>query len=448
MRMYDMINKKKRGHTLSTEEIRFIIEGFTNGSIPDYQMSALLMAIYFQGMTAAETADFTMAMVDSGDKVDLSGLQGVTVDKHSTGGVGDKTTLVVMPILAVFGLPVAKMSGRGLGHTGGTIDKLESIPGFNTDLPSEKFMQTVREHGICVAGQSANLAPADKKVYALRDVTATVDSIPLIAASIMSKKIAAGASCILLDVKTGSGAFMKDIEGARALAQAMVAIGENCGRKTAALITDMSAPLGYAIGNSLEIQEVAWLLAGGKNMPNDSEAAENNSTPPDLYAVCHALASHILYMAGQGTLAACEAKVDDAIQSGAALKKLADMVEAQGGDRSYIEHPEQFAKAACITKILAPQSGYISSMDTEKIGLAAMTLGAGRETPQDKIDYTAGIYLHAKTGDYVQEGAVIATFHTSSSEKSEAAANGFLSALAYSESAQAGRIMVYEKIGI
>ena len=434
MRIYEIINKKKRGHELTEAEIRFVIDGYTAGSIPDYQISALLMAIYFQGMNARETTALTMAMVDSGERVDLSTIPGTTVDKHSTGGVGDKTTLIVIPIVAALGLPVAKMSGRGLGHTGGTIDKLESIPGFRTSLGGDEFLDIVKKHGLCVAGQSANLAPADKKLYALRDVTATVDSIPLIAASIMSKKIAAGAECILLDVKTGSGAFMKDLAGAQALAKAMVDIGTGCGRKTAALITDMSAPLGETIGNALELKEVIQVLKG--------------AYVKDLNEVCEALAANMLFLANQGTIKECHAKVKEAITSRAALKKLADMVEAQGGDRSYIESPEKFPSAPHVASISAPQTGYISEMDTEGIGLAGMDLGAGRETADGEIDYSAGIILHAKTGDRIEKGQPLATLYTSRPAAVKTATEKFLNSLTFTEIKPAERTLIHGSIGL
>ena len=430
--MYEIINNKKRGIELSTEEIKTVVQGFTTGEIPDYQMSAWLMAVYFKGMTARETADLTMAMVESGQQVKLAG---ETVDKHSTGGVGDKTTLIVTPIVAAAGLKVAKMSGRGLGHTGGTIDKLESIPGFRTTLSGDEFFKIVEEHGLCVAGQSGDLAPADKKIYALRDVTATVDSIPLIAASIMSKKIAAGAKSILLDVKTGSGAFMKDLDGATALAKAMVDIGNNCGRKTAALITDMSAPLGRAVGNSLEIVECIEVLRQDENRDED------------LDMLCRQLASNMLQLAGYGDAEKCQAKVDALLTSGAALKKFADMVEAQGGDRSYIENPEKFEKAAYVIECPSPQSGYICEMDTEGIGLAAMALGAGRSQAEDIIDFSAGIMLHAKIGDYLEAGQAMATFYTSDATKAELAKKKFIEAVQFAQAAPAKPQLIYDKIG-
>ena len=434
MRIYEIINKKKRGIALTSEEIRLVVEGFTLGDVPDYQMAALLMAIYFRGMNAEETTTLTMAMVDSGERVDLTCLDGVTVDKHSTGGVGDKTTLIVVPIVAALGLPVAKMSGRGLGHTGGTIDKLEAIPGFRTNLSGEEFLDIVKTHGLCIAGQSANLAPADKKLYALRDVTATVDSIPLIAASIMSKKIASGAQCILLDVKTGSGAFMKDLNDAIELARAMVEIGQGCGRKTSALITDMSVPLGYAIGNSLELKEVIQILSGDENPLSN-----------DLKVICQALAANMLFMAGCGNLEKCHALVMETITSGKALKKLADMVEAQGGDRVCIENPALFPKASCITPVLSTKSGYISEMDTEGIGLSAMMLGAGREKPEDVIDYDAGIILHAKKGDYIKEGQPLADLHTSRQSVLQEATARFLSSLSFSQEPLPNRILIYDR---
>ena len=439
MRIYEIINKKKRGAVLTGDEIRFVVEGL--GQIPEYQISALLMAIYFQGMNAEEITALTMAMVDSGDRVDLSSLEGITVDKHSTGGVGDKTTLIVVPIIAALGLPVAKMSGRGLGHTGGTIDKLEAIPGFRTDLDGNEFLEIVKKHGLCIAGQSGNLAPADKKIYALRDVTATVDSIPLIAASIMSKKIAAGAECILLDVKTGSGAFMKDLEGARSLAKAMVDIGKGCGRKTAAIITDMSAPLGRAVGNSLELAEVIQVL-GGKKTASLNQAG---AFPQDLYEISITLAANMLHLAKGEPIDECFAKVKDTIESGKALQKLADMVEAQGGDRLFIEDPERFPVAPLTIPIKSPARGYLSRMDTEGIGLAAMNLGAGREKPEDKIDYSAGIILHAKTGDFVEKNQLIATLHTSLNAPVDT--EKFRTALEFTANAPPERTLIYDKIG-
>jgi len=419
MRIYDIICKKKRGEVLSDEEIRFFVNGYNGGEIPDYQASALLMAIFFKGMSKEETAALTMAMVESGEQVDLSGISGITVDKHSTGGVGDKTTLAVVPIVAACGVPIAKMSGRGLGHTGGTVDKLEAIKGFRTNLSGEEFLKIVKEHGLCIAGQSANLAPADKKLYALRDVTATVDSIPLIAASIMSKKIASGADAILLDVKTGSGAFMKNPEDAKELARVMVEIGNACGRKTAALITDMSVPLGSAIGNSLEVREVLQLLRG---------ELQNDPISKNLCDLCEELAINMLVLAEKGNADECRALVTDAIKSGAALQKFEDMVKAQGGEISSVETAAPF-----ITKIESQSSGYISAIDTESVGVAAMILGAGRERPEDTIDYSAGIILLAKRGDYIKNGQPIAELHTSDEMSISIAREKFLSSLTFSK---------------
>ncbi|MCL1877270.1 MAG: thymidine phosphorylase, partial [Defluviitaleaceae bacterium] len=358
MRMYDLINKKKRGGALTDDEIFFATDGFTRGEIPDYQMSALLMAIYFMGMETRETAALTRAMVGTSPVVKAN-----TVDKHSTGGVGDKTTLAVVPIVAACGVPVTKMSGRGLGHTGGTIDKLEAIPGFRTTFSASELDGIVQKHGLCIAGQSSDLAPADKKIYALRDATATVDSIPLIAASIMSKKIAAGADAILLDVKTGNGAFMKSLDDARELARAMVEIGQNCGRKTVGIISDMSVPLGFAIGNTLEIEEVVAMLSGRANCCDR------------LSTLCEALSAEMLTLAGKGDREECLRLARNAISSGAALNKFEEMVAAQGGDVSFLKSP---TRAAHIVPVTSPQDGFIGGFDTEGVGIAAMLLGAGR----------------------------------------------------------------------
>ncbi|MCL2603032.1 MAG: pyrimidine-nucleoside phosphorylase [Defluviitaleaceae bacterium] len=419
MRMYDVIHKKKDGFALTEAEIQFFVRGVTDGSVPDYQITALLMAICLKGMTPAETTALTLAMANSGDTLDLGGLPGIKVDKHSTGGVGDKTTLVVAPMVAAMGVTVAKMSGRSLGHTGGTVDKLEGIPGFNTGLTMEEFFATVRRTGICLSGQSMSLAPADKKIYALRDATATIESIPLIAASIMSKKIAAGANRILLDVKTGSGSFMKTLDDARGLAKAMVAIGEGAGRKTAALITDMSAPLGFAIGNILEIQEAIAVLRG--------------EGPEDLRHVCVELAAHMLYLAEKGTIEHCRKLAEEAIASGKAPEKFAEVVAAQGGDRAYIDDPERFPKAKTVCVVTAPQSGYIQAMDTEGIGVTALMLGAGREKPDDIIDHTAGLILHAKTADRVEKGQPLATLYTSDEAKADTAREKFLKCFTFSD---------------
>lgn len=402
MRMYDIIEKKRNGGTLSQEEIAYFVQGYTKGEIPDYQASALAMAIYFQGMTKEETAQLTWAMARSGDMVDLSAIQGVKVDKHSTGGVGDKTTLIVAPVVAACGAKVAKMSGRGLGHTGGTLDKLEAIPGLSTSIPKERFFEIVNQVGVAVIGQTGNLAPADKKLYALRDVTATVDSIPLIASSIMSKKLAAGSDCILLDVKTGNGAFMKTLEGSIELAQEMVAIGEHAGRRTVALITEMGRPLGHLVGNALEVQEAVETLQG--------------RGPEDLYQVCVQLAGNMLYLAGKGSYEDCCRMAQQAIADGSALQKLKEMVAAQGGDVSCLEDPSRFPQTACHHVVKARQSGYITSMDTEAIGITSVVLGAGRASKEDAIDYAAGLRISKKTGEWVEEGQELAVLYTNRPE--------------------------------
>ncbi|MCL2404118.1 MAG: thymidine phosphorylase [Defluviitaleaceae bacterium] len=430
MRAYEIINKKKRGYVLTADEIHYMITGYTIGDIPDYQMAALLMTIYFQGMTPQETTALTISMAESGEQQDLSGLVGIKVDKHSTGGVGDKTTLAVCPIVAANDVPVAKMSGRGLGHTGGTIDKLEAIPGLRTDIATGEFLQIVASHGICITGQSAKLAPADKKIYALRDVTATVDSIPLIAASIMSKKIAAGADRILLDVKTGNGAFMKSLQDSQALATAMTQIGEGCGRKTLAIITDMSVPLGNAIGNALEILEVIEVLRG--------------QGPKDLTTICIELAANMLYLADKGPIEKCRDMAVEAIASGKALEKFAQMVEAQGGDKAYVLEAGRFDVASVIYPVLSPRSGYIASMDTEGIGLCAMGLGAGREKAGDIIDYRAGIIINAKTGDHIAKGQQLAILHASSQRAAETAALKYLACLSFCDHAVAAPPLIHE----
>ena len=415
MRMYDIIAKKRDGGTLTQEEIAFAVNGFAAGSIPDYQMSALMMAVYLRGMTATETAQLTAAMAYSGDMVDLSGIGGVKADKHSTGGVGDKTTLVAGPIVAACGVKVAKMSGRGLGHTGGTLDKIEAIPGCSVSLTQKAFFRQVNDIGIAVIGQTGNLAPADKKMYALRDVTATVSCIPLIASSIMSKKLASGADCILLDVKTGNGAFMKTLEDSIALAKAMVDIGEHNGRRTAALITDMDTPLGRNIGNSLEVIEAVETLRG--------------KGPADLTEVCLSLASGMLWLAGRGGAAACRAMAEDALRSGAALAKLRAMVAAQGGDPAVIDDPSGFPAAAYEHDVVCMQDGWLYATDTEKIGIAAVLLGAGRETKESVIDPAAGIRLLKKAGDPVKKGDVLARLYAGDAAKFAAAEEKFHSAL-------------------
>jgi len=414
MRMYDIIQKKRDGAALSEAEIQWVIDGYVKGDIPDYQVAALCMAIYFQGMTLEETTALTFAVRDSGDRLDFSDIHGLRVDKHSTGGVGDKTSLVVAPIVATLGVKVAKMSGRGLGHTGGTIDKLEAIPGFCTDMSVEDFKKIVNEVGIAIVGQSAELAPADKLLYALRDVTATVNSLPLIVSSIMGKKLAADDDCIVLDVKTGSGAFMKTLEDSRELAEWMVEIGKRAGKKMRALITDMDRPLGNAIGNSLEVIEAIETLQG--------------KAPEDLTELCVALSAHILVLAEKGDYAACEKAVRSTIESGAALQTFANMVNAQGGNGDWILHPEKFPMAEIIKEVKAPQDGYIASVNTEGYGVASLLLGAGRNTKEDVIDPSAGIYLLAKTGDFVKKGETIARLYTNKAEALDGAEARLLSA--------------------
>ena len=397
MRMYDIIHKKREGGELTREELRFFVLGFTRGEIPDYQASALLMAIFFRGMTRRETGDLTLEMAGSGDRVDLSALPGVKVDKHSTGGVGDKTSLIIGPIAAACGVTIAKMSGRGLGHTGGTVDKLESIPGLRTDIPRQEFFDIVKRTGLSIIGQSGNLCPADKKLYALRDVTATVESLPLIASSIMSKKIAAGADAILLDVKVGSGAFMKTLEDSRALAREMVRIGSQVGRQTVALITDMDMPLGRKIGNALEVQEAVEVLSG----KGDHR----------LRSLCLELSANMVYL---GRMEEARAKAVEAVRSGRALEKFRQMAEAQGGDGSYITSPEKFTISPACVEIAAPQAGYITRLDAEGCGLAAVELGAGRETKESSIDPGAGIILLKNKGDRVEQGQPIARLYAQS----------------------------------
>ena len=403
MRMYDIIQKKRDGLELTDAEIEFAVEGYVRGGVPDYQMSALLMAVYFRGMSPRELKTLTLTMMRSGETVDLSAFGDLTVDKHSTGGVGDKTTLIVAPIVACLGGVVAKMSGRGLGHTGGTVDKLEAIPGFRTEMDRGDFLRQVREIGVAVVGQSGHLAPADKKIYALRDVTATVESIPLIASSIMSKKLASGAKNIVLDVKVGSGAFMKTREDAERLARAMVGIGTLSSRRVTAVLTNMDIPLGRAVGNSLEVLEAVDVLAG--------------RGPADLVEVCSELAARMLCLARGWAYEESIEKVRDALASGAALEKFRGWIARQGGDASFIESPEKLGTAPVTWELKAEEGGYISSMDAERIGKAAAVLGAGREKAGDPIDYTAGIVLLGKTGDEVREGGTLATLYTSKKEK-------------------------------
>ena len=432
MRMYDVITKKKHGEELSDSEIREFITEYTEGRVPDYQVSALMMAIYFKGMCDRETSTLTMAMSTSGDTVDLSEFGTLTVDKHSTGGVGDKTTLVVAPIAASLGCRLAKMSGRGLGHTGGTVDKLESFPGFDTSLTPERFFAQVREHGIAVIGQSGNLAPADKKLYALRDVTATVDSIPLITSSIMSKKLAAGSNSIVLDVKCGSGAFMREPEDAETLATKMVEIGKRCGRNMAALITNMDIPLGYAIGNSLEVKEAYSILSG--------------EGPDDLRAVCVELATNMVSLALGYTAEEAREKVLDAIASGKAKSKFTEWIIAQGGDATLAENPALLPESSIKHEIRATKDGYISKMNAEEIGVSSVILGAGRETKDSIIDHSAGIVLVKKLGDKVSVGDTLAVLHTNNKDAISAAEAKFLGAISMSdEKVEVGKL-IYKTI--
>ena len=432
MRMYDIIHKKRLGEALSESEIRFFVRGFTNGTIPDYQASAFAMAVMFVGMTDAETAALTLAMAESGDTVDLSMFGALSVDKHSTGGVGDKTTLIVASIVASLGAKVAKMSGRGLGHTGGTVDKLESIEGYKTSLSPDEFIKQVNDIGIAVIGQTGNLAPCDKKLYALRDVTATVESIPLITSSIMSKKIAAGTRSIVLDIKTGSGAFMKTPEDAEALGQKMVDIGKSCGRNIAALITDMDTPLGRAIGNSLEVIEAISVLRG--------------ETKGDLREVCEALASNMISLSLGLDTDDSKKCVKDAIDSGRAFEKFLEWITAQGGKRALIENTALFSKAQIEHAIIAPKTGYISHMDAEKVGITSVVLGAGRENKDDVIDMTAGIILERKTGDHVKAGEVIAKLYTSERDRAKSAEKLFLSAIEISDAEPPKKPLIYKTI--
>lgn len=417
--MYDIIDRKKNGEELTKSEIEYFVGGFTRGEIPDYQASALLMAIWFCGMNDRELADLTLSMAHSGDMINLDAVDGFTVDKHSTGGVGDKTTLIVAPAVAACGGKVAKMSGRGLGFTGGTIDKLESIPGFNTSVGEKEFIDNVNKIGLCIAGQTGKIAPADKKIYALRDVTATVDSIPLIASSIMSKKLAAGSKGIVLDVKCGSGAFMKTYEDAKLLAEKMTAIGQRAGRKTVALITNMDIPLGRAVGNALEVKEAVKIL---KNEQKD-----------ELYEVSVALAAHMLSLVNSKDIYECEKMIRFAIENGSALEKLKEAVGAQGGDISYIDDTSKFIDVSVCIEYKAEKSGYINKIDAQKIGRASVLLGAGREKKDDVIDFGAGIYLCKKTGDEVREGDTVARLYTNKNEYADSALAVIKEAFDYSQ---------------
>jgi pyrimidine-nucleoside phosphorylase len=417
--MYDIIEKKRDGKELSYNELDFFIKGYCEGTIPDYQAAALLMAVFIRGMSDRETADLTALMADSGEKVNLSGIKGIKVDKHSTGGVGDKTTLVLSPIVAACGVPVAKMSGRGLGHTGGTIDKLESIPGFRTSLTIDEFIGNVEKTGLAIAGQTGNLAPADKKLYYLRDVTATVNNISLIASSVMSKKVASGADCIVLDVKTGSGAFMKTIEDSIGLARTMVQIGKLMGRKTTAVVTDMDIPLGMAVGNSLEVIEAVETLKG--------------KGPEDLRELSLELAARMLELAGKGSLAQCLELAENALKSGKALKKLEEMILNQGGNPAVIHDYSLFGKAKFTYELTADKEGFIEHIKTDNLGTVSMILGAGRETKEDSINYTAGIKLQVKTGERIDKGSLIARLYSDNEHKLEEAARVLKEAIAISD---------------
>ena len=419
MDFLELLRKKRDGGTLTKEELCFFANAAAKGSVPDYQLSAMLMAMYLNGLDARETADLTLAMAHSGDLADLSGIEGIKGDKHSTGGVGDKTTLIVAPVAAACGVKMAKMSGRGLGHTGGTIDKLEAIPGFQTALSRDRFMQIVNETGLCVVGAAGGLCPADKALYALRDVTETVSSIPLIPSSIMSKKLAGGADCIVLDVKCGSGAFMKTEEDARRLAGAMVDIGKRAGKRVAAVLTDMDLPLGTAVGNAVEVQEAVEVLRG--------------KGPDDLRKVSLTLASTLLRLVGKGSREACEAMAEDALKSGRALQAFERMVEAQGGDVNYIRDPSLFPPAKHSAVLPAEQSGYLTAMDAEAIGRVCVLLGAGRHTKEDAIDPAAGLLIHKKTGDRVKQGEPLCTLLCEDEAKLPAAMEAYRRALTFGD---------------
>lgn len=422
MRMYDIIMKKRNGGELSKEELRFFIEGYTKGEIPDYQVSSLMMAIFFQKMTAEETLELTLAMADSGDKLDLSMINGIKVDKHSTGGVGDKTSLALTPMVAACGVPIAKMSGRGLGHTGGTIDKLESFSGFSTSISNQTFINNVNNIGIAIMGQTADLAPADKKLYALRDVTATVDNMSLIASSIMSKKLAAGADAIVLDVKTGSGAFMKTEEDSFALAREMVEIGRNAGRKMSAIISDMDQPLGNAVGNAIEVREAIDTL--------------NGKGPEDFTELVYTLGSYMLLNGGRAeSIEEARRKLEEAVSSKKALDKLAEFVKAQGGDPQAVYNPEMLKLAELVYEVEAPQTGYVSHIDCDEIGICSLILGGGRETKESDIDLSVGILLKKKVGAFVNKGESLATVYASDEAKARAAIDRFLQAYHFSEEA-------------
>lgn len=433
MRMVDLIEKKKSGKELTKEEIHYIIDGYVKEEIPDYQMSAFMMAVYFQGMTSLETAHLTYAMMQSGDVLDLSKIKGIKVDKHSTGGVGDKTSLAVGPMVAACGVPVAKMSGRGLGHTGGTLDKLESIPGLAISVSEDQFVNQVNTIKLAIVGQTKELDPADKKMYALRDVTGTVDSIPLIASSIMSKKIAAGADAILLDVKYGDGAFMKNVDDARVLAKTMIEIGKHLGRDTRATISNMNQPLGNAIGNSLEVIEAINTL--------------NGQGPEDFTELCFEEGETMLLMAKAAkTREEAHAMLKDAIDSKRALRTFKEMVEAQGGDGSYVEHPEKFPRARFVTEIDSPETGYVKNLEALNLGLVSMKLGGGRRKVDDAIDHQVGLVLHKKVGDPVHEGDSLASVY-SNVPLSDALKQDVLDAYAFSKEPVEKPKLIEETLG-
>ena len=430
MRIYDIIRKKRDNHELTKEEIEFFVDKYSKGEIPDYQASALLMAIYLNKMNKQETVYLTEAMMNSGDVIDLSQIDGIKVDKHSTGGVGDKTTIALAPLVAACGAPVAKMSGRGLGHTGGTLDKLESIPGFSIEMDSDKFIESVNEHKIAVCGQTASIAVADKKMYALRDVTATVDNISLIAASIMCKKLASGANAILLDVKTGDGAFMKTLDDSFELAKAMVDIGCGMDRETIGMITDMDEPLGFAVGNSLEVIEAIETLKG--------------NGPKDFVLLCETLGAYMLVLAkAADDFEDGVQKIREAINSGSALEKLRVFIENQGGDKRIVDDYSLLPQANNIVEVKSPKSGYISKIEAEEVGMSAMILGAGRETKEDTLDMAAGIVLEKKVGDYVNEGDILAYIHYNKEDKFESARERFINSYEIVEEKVNPRKLIY-----
>lgn len=420
MRMYDLIMKKRNGGNLSQEEIEYMIAEYTSGRIPDYQMSAMMMAVYFQGMSAQETTALTMAMAHSGDMMDLSAIEGIKVDKHSTGGVGDKTSIALTPMVAACGVKIAKMSGRGLGHTGGTIDKLESFEGFTTEITAGHFVRQVNEIGVSIMGQTADIAPADKKLYALRDVTATVDNMSLIASSIMSKKLASGADAIVLDVKTGSGAFMKNEKDSFALAREMVTLGNMAGRKTIAIISDMDQPLGRAVGNALEVEEAIATLRG--------------EGPEDFTKLCMTLGTYMLIAGGVASDEKdAEKRLQSVIENGSALKKLAEFVQAQGGDAKAVYDTTLLPKASVIEEIASVQSGYIEKIDCDEIGICSLILGGGRETKESEIDLSVGLILNKKVGDRVASGEPLAVIYANDRAKLTAAKERFMKAYHFTD---------------